>query len=111
MNAVVQSKVAALRGGEDKFRFRSPLRKQGPSPRAQAREKAAWLALTSSAAPGSQLPLGRTEYGKTRLPYLYRFNAAASRASVVMREKSPLATASFGATHEPPTATTFASAR
>src|SRR5262249_52449877 len=38
-------------------------------------------------------------------------NAAASRASLVMRAKSPAAIASFGATHEPPTASTFGQAR
>ncbi len=38
-------------------------------------------------------------------------SAAASRASVSMRLQSPLATASAGVTHDPPTATTFESAR
>lgn len=40
-----------------------------------------------------------------------RRNRAAASASVVMRPHSPSATAFRGATHEPPTATTFGSAR
>ena len=40
-----------------------------------------------------------------------RRSAAASAASFSMRAKSPRAIASFGATQEPPTATTFGSAR
>ena len=40
-----------------------------------------------------------------------RDSPAASRASAVMRAKSPDATASFGATQEPPTQTTFGKAR
>ena len=38
-------------------------------------------------------------------------SADASRASLVMRAKSPAAIASFGATHEPPTASTFGQPR
>src|SRR4051812_32942496 len=38
-------------------------------------------------------------------------SAAASRASAVMRAKSPATIAPFGATHEPPTAITFGVSR
>jgi hypothetical protein len=38
-------------------------------------------------------------------------NTAASRASCVMRGQSPDAMASFGATHDPPTASTFGQAK
>ena len=38
-------------------------------------------------------------------------SAAAARASSMMRAKSPAASASLGATHEPPTASTFGQAR
>jgi hypothetical protein len=38
-------------------------------------------------------------------------SADASRASCVMRAKSPDAIASFGATHEPPTASTLGQPR
>ena len=52
--------------------------------------------------------LGRPDF--IRLLYA-DINSAASRASAVMRAKSPAAIASLGATQEPPTAITLGSAR
>src|SRR5690606_24049374 len=42
---------------------------------------------------------------------VHAFSAAASRARRVMPDQSPASTRFFGATHEPPTQTTFGNAR